>query len=99
MATRVEKFNRDNIEWAIQRAGVELDDIVLSFPKLNEWISGEHSPTVKQLEKFTKKLHVPFGYMFSDRLPDEKLAFPFFRIGKKATDKVSLNVYLSLIHI
>jgi Zn-dependent peptidase ImmA (M78 family) len=93
MATRVKKFNRNNINWAIQRAGLELDDLLLSFPKLNEWISEETDPTVKQLEKFTKKLHVPFGYMFSENLPEENLTFPFFRSGKDAHDKVSLNVY------
>lgn len=93
MATRVKTFNRDNLNWAIQRAGLELDELLLTFPKLNQWINGESDPTVKQLEKFTKKLHVPFGYMFSDDLPEENLSFPFFRAGKKATAKVSLNVY------
>ncbi len=96
MATRVEKFNRNNINWAIQRAGLELEEILLSFPKVNEWINGEQNPTVKQLEKFTKKLHVPFGYMFSDELPEEKLTFPFFRNGKNPNDKVSLNVYQTI---
>ena len=93
MATRVKTFNRNNIKWAIQRAGGELEDLLLSFPKLNEWISEESDPTVKQLERLTKKLHVPFGYMFSDKLPEEKLAFPFFRAGKESSAKVSLNVY------
>ncbi len=96
MATKVKTFNRDNINWAIQRAGFELDDLLLSFPKLTEWINQESDPTVKQLEKFTKKLHVPFGYMFSDNLPKENLTFPFFRSGKKASDKVSLNVYQTI---
>jgi len=93
MATRVKTFNRNNIIWAIERADAELEDILLSFPKLNEWISEESDPTVKQLEKLTKKLHVPFGYMFSDDLPEESLTFPFFRAGKQASEKVSLNVY------
>lgn len=93
MATKVTTFNRENINWAIQRAGLEYDDLILTFPKLNEWISADSSPTVKQLEKLTKKLHVPFGYMFSDKLPDESLTFPFFRSGMDAEDKVSLNVY------
>lgn len=93
MATRVKKFNRNNIKWAIQRAGAELEELLLSFPKLNEWINEESDPTVKQLEKLTKKLHVPFGYMFSNDLPEEKLTFPFFRAGKDAHSKVSLNVF------
>lgn len=93
MATRVKKFNRNNIEWAIQRADADLDVLLNAFPKLNEWINQESDPTVKQLEKLTKRLHVPFGYMFSDDLPDESLSFPFFRAGKEAKAKVSLNVY------
>jgi len=93
MATRVKTFNRNNIKWAIQRAGVELEDLLLSFPKLNEWINEESDPTVKQLEKLTKKLHVPFGYMFSDDLPEEKLTIPLFRTDKDPSSKVSLNLY------
>ena len=93
MATRVKKFNRNNIEWAIQRAGVELDDLLIAFPKLMDWINKESDPTVKQLEKLTKRLHVPFGYMFADELPEESLTFPFFRSGKEPSAKVSLNVY------
>ena len=93
MATRVKKFNRNNIEWAIQRAGVELGDLLVAFPKLMDWINEESDPTVKQLEKLTKRLHVPFGYMFADKLPEESLTFPFFRSGKEPSAKVSLNVY------
>ena len=93
MATRVKKFNRNNIEWAIQRAGVELGDLLIAFPKLMDWINEESDPTVKQLEKLTKRLHVPFGYMFADKLPEESLTFPFFRSGKEPSAKVSLNVY------
>lgn len=93
MATRVKKFNRNNIKWAIQRAGAELDDLLIAFPKLKDWINEESDPTVKQLEKLTKRLHVPFGYMFADDLPEESLTFPFFRSGKEPSAKVSLNVY------
>lgn len=93
MATRVKNFNRNNIKWAIQRAEADLDALHVAFPKLKEWINEESDPTVKQLEKLTKRLHVPFGYMFSDELPDESLSFPFFRAGKESTAKVSLNVY------
>lgn len=93
MATKVRTFNRNNIKWAIQRAGAELEELLLSFPKLSEWINEESDPTVKQLEKLTKKLHVPFGYMFSDDLPEENITFPFFRSGKHSSEKVSLNVY------
>lgn len=93
MATRVKKFNRNNIKWAIQRAEADLDVLLVAFPKITEWINEESDPTVKQLEKLTKRLHVPFGYMFSEKLPKESLSFPFFRAGKEANAKVSLNVF------
>ncbi|MBK7633282.1 MAG: hypothetical protein IPJ13_02595 [Saprospiraceae bacterium] len=70
-----------------------MDDLLIAFPKLNEWINEESDPIVKQPEKLTKRLHVPFGYMFSNELPEEGLSFPFFRAGKVAYAKVSLNVY------
>ena len=54
MATRVKTFNRNNIKWAIQRAGAELEELLLSFPKTNEQINKESDPTVKQLERSTK---------------------------------------------
>ena len=93
MATRAHNFKRDNLKWAIQRADADLDDLILRFPKLEGWINKESTPTVKQLESLTKKLHVPFGYMFSETLPEEDVSFPFFRADKKNSAKVSLNVF------
>lgn len=61
---------------------------------MERWTRGEKFPTVKQLESFTHKVHVPFGYMFLPNPPEETIPLPFFRTGRKAkTDKVSLNVY------
>lgn len=50
-------------------------------------------PYCKTTRETHKRLHVPFGYMFSNELPEEGLSFPFFRAGKGAYAKVSLNVY------
>ncbi|MEL6863273.1 MAG: hypothetical protein AAFP19_02590 [Bacteroidota bacterium] len=67
------------LEWAILRAGHEIQDFLLKNPKVKEWIDASKQPTVKQLEDFSAKLHVPFGYLFMDTPPKEELAFPFFR--------------------
>ena len=56
-------------------------------------INGQKKPTIKQLESFTHKVHVPFGYMFMKEPPNEELPIPFFRTGAAPRDKVSLNVY------
>ena len=60
---------------------------------VESWIKGEKFPTVKQLENFTHKVHVPFGYMFLPQPPNETIPLSFFRTGKNSTNKVSLNVF------
>lgn len=93
MATTRVDINKNLIEWAIIRAGHEVQDYLQANPKVNDWLTGDKKPTVKQLEDFSRKVHVPFGYLFLKEPPDEKLSFPFFRTGRGATTEVSLNVY------
>lgn len=81
------------IEWAIKRSGYSTEDFYLQFPNVKEWIIGQKYPTLNQLENFTHKVHVPFGYLFLDSPPNENLPMPFFRTGKNKVNKVSLNVY------
>ena len=93
MSTRVENINKEIIEWAIIRNGNSLEEFYAQKPNVESWIKGEKNPTVKQLENFTHKVHVPFGYMFLPKPPNETIPLPFFRTGKKNTNKVSLNVF------
>ena len=94
MSTRVENINRDIIEWAIIRNGNSLKEFYAENPTVESWIKGEKLPTVKQLESFTHKVHVPFGYMFLKAPPVEDVPIPFFRTGNKTPVKsVSLNVF------
>ncbi len=93
MATRVENINSDIINWAITRAGNVLEEFYMENPDVLDWIEGNKKPTIKQLENFTHKVHVPFGYMFMDEPPEEEIPIPFFRTGSTPRDKVSLNVY------
>ncbi|WP_318343186.1 ImmA/IrrE family metallo-endopeptidase [Flagellimonas baculiformis] len=93
MATRIENINPEIINWAITRAGNDLDEFYVDNPNVLEWIKGEKKPTIKQLENFTHKVHVPFGYMFMKEPPSEELPIPFFRTGAAPRNKVSLNVY------
>lgn len=92
MAARVD-INRNILEWAILRAGYELQDFLLRFPKVEGWLNESKKPTVKQLEKISNSLNVPFGYMFLKEPPKEELTFPFFRTNGEPTTKVSLNVF------
>lgn len=93
MATRVENLNTNIIKWAISRAGYEMDEFFMKFPKTEKWVNGDEKPTVKQLENFSHKVHVPFGYMFLNNPPDEQIPIPYFRTGKTDVRSVSLNVY------
>lgn len=84
------------LSWAIDRAGYQLDEFAQKFPKILDWLNGEKKPTVKQLEDFSHRVHLPFGYLFLPEPPVEKIPIPFFRTGKAAATKVSLNVLETL---
>lgn len=93
MATRVENINSNLINWAITRSGNSLSEFLANNPNVAKWIEGSQYPTIKQLEKFTNKVHVPFGYMFLSDVPNEEIPIPYFRTGSGQIDNVSLNVY------
>lgn len=95
MANRIENINREIFEWAIVRAGNQLEEFYLSNPKVKEWVDRISFPTIKQLEKFTQKVHVPFGYMFFNEPPLEEIPIPFYRTGQENphAEKISLNIY------
>lgn len=94
MITRVENINKEIIEWAIIRYGKSLEEFYDQNPDVVNWVKGDKLPTVNQLEEFTHKVHVPFGYMFFPTPPDEITPIPFFRtLNQTSTRKVSLNVY------
>lgn len=91
----VDNYNKNILLWGIERAGFQLDEFLMIESRVNDWIQDIKQPTVKQLEKIAKKIHLPFGYLFLDTPPKEEINFPFFRSNEKngATRDVSLNVY------
>lgn len=72
-------INHKLLSWARERAGIDVLDLAMRFPKLSSWESGEALPTLKQLEAFAKAVHVPFGYLFLTNPPNEPLPIPDFR--------------------
>lgn len=92
-------INANMLTWAIDRAGFELQTFTEKFPKVQLWLDGEKKPTVKQLEEFSKKVHLPFGYLFLPEPPREKLPIPFFRSNEIQNNKVSINVYDTILLI
>jgi hypothetical protein len=91
------KPNVNILAWAISRAGYDLNEFSAKFPNVEEWINETKLPTQKQLEEFSHKVHLPFGYLFLENPPQEKLSFPFFRTGSAQTFDVSLNVYDTIL--
>lgn len=65
--------------WACQRAGHDVMSLLKSFPKLQAWQDGIEQPTLKQLEKFAKKVYVPLGMLFLEKPPKEQIPIPDFR--------------------
>ena len=92
MRTEV-NINANIITWAISRAGYKLHEFTMKVPKVQDWIDGSKKPTVKQLEKFSKKVYLPFGYLFLKEPPKENLPIPFFRTNRANEENVSINVY------
>lgn len=81
------------ITWAITRAGFDMEQFLDKNPDIQKWIEDIKRPTVKKLEAFANKVHIPFGYLFMPEPPKESIPFPFFRTGSTNTDKISLNVF------
>lgn len=80
------------ITWAINRSGKSLDELASKALRIHDWLNATKKPTFKQLETFSKKVHVPFGYLLLDRPPVEILPIPYFRTSKVGMQKVSLEV-------
>ncbi|GGC50305.1 DNA-binding protein [Parapedobacter defluvii] len=92
--------NNDMLTWAIARAGYELPEFAEKYPRISDWLSGAKQPTVKQLEDFSNKVYLPFGYLFLPKPPNETISFPFFRTGRiEGTNRVNLNVYDTIIDL
>lgn len=67
------------LRWACERAGFNTHMVAEKIPQLPAWERGEKRPTLKQLEKFADKVHVPVGYLFLSAPPAEHLPIPDFR--------------------
>jgi Zn-dependent peptidase ImmA (M78 family) len=79
MATHVD-VKPEMIEWAIKRS--QLAENALKTPILQlarQWVNGNELPTLPKLDEFSKKVRVPFGYLFLDTPPDEPLPIADFR--------------------
>jgi len=84
--------------WACRRSGMAKSILAKRFKQLESWLSGESSPTFKQLEAFAKATHTPFGYFFLPAPPDEPLPLPDFRTTTKTKQRTVSPELLDTIY-
>lgn len=81
------------LTWARERAGLSLDALAKKFPKIAEWEAGELQPKLKQIENFSKSVHVPIGYLFLPEPPQESLPIPDFRtVSDRSITRLNVNL-------
>ena len=73
--------------WAQKRSGQNIQTLQKKFPKLQLWETGQAKPTLKQLEKFAKTIHVPIGYLLLNKPPVEEIPIPDFRRTPNVSQK------------
>jgi len=76
------------LRWACERSGYSETALATRFPKLDQWLRGDDRPTFKQLERFAKATHAPFGFFFLQEPPLETVPIPDLRtIGKELIER------------
>ena len=80
------------LQWALERAGLDVHNLKSRFPELPAWQLGEINPTLMQLEAFAKATHVPFGYVFLPTPPEERIPIPDFRTNQGKFSRPSPNL-------
>ena len=93
------EVKRDVLIWAIKESQKSMNDIELKFSKINEWISGDSVPTMKQIESLANFLKIPFGYMFLATPPKTTVMKVEFRSIDNKLPEVSKNLKDTLLEM
>ncbi len=72
-------LNPQVLEWAVHRSGLDIEQILKTFPKYPQWLDGSWKPTVNQLRDFASKTHVSVSELFADDIPSYALQIADFR--------------------
>lgn len=80
------------LRWACARSGYERADLAARFPRLEQWVSGESQPTLKQIDAFARATHTPLGFLYLPEPPQEPLPIPDFRTVKQRPARPSADL-------
>lgn len=89
----------DMLNWAIERSGKTLDAASTKFPKLNQWLTGELSPTVNQLKEFARWTHTPAPFLLLESPPHIELPIADFRKGRESSVLQPSTELIDTIHL
>ncbi len=75
------------IQWALDRGGTSAAALASGGHqlKVEQWLTGEAEPTVRQLQRFAHATGVAFGYLMLPEPPRFSLPMPDFRAGLHAS--------------
>lgn len=90
------------IKWARGRRGMSEDQLAKSLQSspqtVREWESGQQKPTFRQSQHVAQTLHIPFGYLYLKRPPEERLPLPDFRALSTSPDVGVNHDVLALVN-
>jgi len=76
-------INPEIVGWARQRSRLSTSGLAKSLgipeAKLVKWESGDKSPTLRQARNIASKTHIPLGYLYLNKPPEEHLELPDLR--------------------
>jgi Zn-dependent peptidase ImmA (M78 family)/DNA-binding XRE family transcriptional regulator len=89
--------NPEILVWARERAGLATDALAQKLKikpqRLQQWESGAERPSFVQARNLAKATHLPFGYLFLSRPPNEELPLPDLRtVGDQPLNQYSLDL-------
>lgn len=79
------------LSWALDVTDADVERLRSRF-RIEQWLTREASPTLKQLQAFAKTTGVGFGYLLLTKPPGWTLPVPDFREGFSTTPTPSANL-------
>ncbi|TRX61934.1 hypothetical protein FNY97_06540 [Corynebacterium hiratae] len=67
------------LDWAIERTGLSLDELMKDFPRIREWVENTSQPTLNQAQDLAKKAKIPFGRLLLQTPSESRISVPDFR--------------------